>query len=130
MRSDDGRIISNFITQALRGNPLTVYGDGTQTRSFQYVDDLISGLILLAESTSKGPMNLGNPEEYTILELAQLIREFTQSASSIVFGPLPADDPQQRRPDITLATQTLGWKPTVSVRDGLQRTIEYYRTCC
>ena len=127
MRPDDGRIISNFITQCLRGDALTVHGDGSQTRSFQYVDDLITGLILLAESTSRGPMNLGNPEEYTVLALAQLIRDLTQSRSSIVFEPLPTDDPQQRRPDITLAQRTLGWQPTVSVRDGLQRTIAYYR---
>jgi nucleoside-diphosphate-sugar epimerase len=127
MRPDDGRIISNFITQCLRGDALTVHGDGSQTRSFQYVDDLITGLILLAESTSRGPMNLGNPEEYTVLALAQLIRDLTQSRSSIVFEPLPTDDPQQRRPDIGLATRTLEWQPTVSVRDGLQRTIAYYR---
>ena len=127
MRPDDGRIISNFITQCLRGDALTVHGDGSQTRSFQYVDDLITGLILLAESTSRGPMNLGNPEEYTVLALAQLIRDLTQSRSSIVFEPLPTDDPQQRRPDIGLATRTLEWQPTVSVRDGLQRTIDYYR---
>ncbi len=119
--------MSNFITQALRGDALTVYGDGSQTRSFQYVDDLVRGLVLLAESTSSGPMNLGNPEEYTVLELAQLIRELTESSSAIVFEPLPADDPKQRRPDITLAHRELGWQPTVSVREGLQRTIAYYR---
>jgi dTDP-glucose 4,6-dehydratase len=127
MRSDDGRIMSNFITQALRGDALTVYGDGSQTRSFQYVDDLVRGLVLLAESTSSGPMNLGNPEEYTVLELAQLIRELTESSSAIVFEALPEDDPKQRRPDITLAHRELGWQPTVSVREGLQRTIAYYR---
>jgi nucleoside-diphosphate-sugar epimerase len=127
MRSDDGRIMSNFITQCLQGDPLTVYGDGSQTRSFQYVDDLVAGLILLAESTSSGPMNLGNPEEYTVLELALLIRELTDSSSAIVFEPLPTDDPKQRRPDITLAHRELGWQPTVSVREGLQRTIAYYR---
>jgi nucleoside-diphosphate-sugar epimerase len=127
MRSDDGRIMSNFITQALRGDALTVYGDGSQTRSFQYVDDLVGGLVLLAESTSSGPMNLGNPEEYTVLELALLIRELTESSSAIVFEALPADDPKQRRPDITLAHRELGWQPTVSVREGLQRTIAYYR---
>jgi nucleoside-diphosphate-sugar epimerase len=127
MRSDDGRIMSNFITQCLRGDALTVYGDGSQTRSFQYVDDLVGGLVRLAESASSGPMNLGNPEEYTVLELAQLIRELTGSSSAIVFEPLPADDPKQRRPDITLAHRELGWQPTVSVRDGLQRTIAYYR---
>ncbi len=130
MRPDDGRIISNFITQCLRGDALTVHGDGSQTRSFQYVDDLITGLILLAESTSKGPMNLGNPEEYTVLALAQLIRDLTQSHSSIDFEPLPPDDPQQRRPDIELAYLELGWQPTVSVREGLQRTIAYYRDGC
>jgi nucleoside-diphosphate-sugar epimerase len=127
MRSDDGRIISNFITQCLRGAALTVYGDGSQTRSYQFVDDLIEGLILLAESTCRGPMNLGNPEEYTVLELAQLIRDLTQSSSAIVFEPLPMDDPRQRRPDIALAQRTLGWQPTVRVRDGLKRTIAYYR---
>jgi nucleoside-diphosphate-sugar epimerase len=127
MRSDDGRIISNFITQCLRSDALTVYGDGSQTRSYQFVDDLIEGLILLAESTCRGPMNLGNPEEYTVLELAQLIRDLTQSSSAIVFEPLPMDDPRQRRPDIALAQRTLGWQPTVRVRDGLKRTIAYYR---
>jgi nucleoside-diphosphate-sugar epimerase len=130
MRPDDGRIISNFIMQCLRADSLTVHGDGSQTRSFQYVDDLITGLILLAESTSSGPMNLGNPEEYTVLALAQLIRDLTQSRSTIVFETLPTDDPQQRRPDITLAHRVLGWQPTVRVRDGLQRTIAYYRGCC
>jgi nucleoside-diphosphate-sugar epimerase len=130
MRPDDGRIVSNFITQCLRRDELTVHGDGSQTRSFQFVDDLIAGLILLAESTSRGPVNLGNPEEYTVLELAQLIRDLTQSSSPIVFEPLPADDPRQRRPDIALAHRELGWLPTVSLRDGLQRTIDYYRAGC
>ena len=107
-----------------------MYGDGSQTRSFQYVDDLVTSLILLAESTCRGPMNLGNPEEHTVLGLAQLVLELTNSPSSIVIEPLPHDDPRQRRPDITLASRELGWQPKVPVREGLKRTIAYYRERC
>ncbi len=120
-------IVSNFIAHCLRGDALTVYCDGSQTRMFQYVDDLVSGLILLAESPCREPINLRNPEEYTVLELAQLLRERTNSASPIVFEALPADDPEQRRPDIALDHWELGWQPAMSVRDGLKRRITYYR---
>jgi nucleoside-diphosphate-sugar epimerase len=127
MRPDDGRIISNFITQALRGEPLTIYGEGTQTRSFQFIDDLISGLTRLSDSQCAGPMNIGNPEEHTVLELAELVLELTTSASPISFAPLPQDDPQQRRPDISLARKALNWEPRIPLRDGLMPTIAYYR---
>jgi nucleoside-diphosphate-sugar epimerase len=125
MQPDDGRVITNFIGQALRGEPLTIYGAGTQTRSFCYVDDLIEGMVALLWSDHRGPMNLGNPNEFTMLELASLVIELTGSRSPLVFEPLPADDPKQRRPDITRAQTLLGWNPKVSLRDGLLRTIEY-----
>jgi nucleoside-diphosphate-sugar epimerase len=127
MDPDDGRVVSNFIVQALRGAPLTVYGAGSQTRSFQYVDDLIDGMVRLMESTHCGPVNIGNPSEYTILQLAQLIQELTASAAPIEFLPLPGDDPKQRRPDITLARTLLGWEPQVSVTMGLGSTIAYFK---
>jgi len=127
MDPNDGRVVSNFIVQALRGTPLTVYGAGSQTRSFQYVDDLIDGMIRLMESAHCGPVNIGNPSEYTILQFAQLIRELTATAAPIEFLPLPADDPKQRRPDITLAQTVLGWEPRVSVRAGLAATIAYFK---
>jgi nucleoside-diphosphate-sugar epimerase len=129
MDRDDGRVVSNFITQALENQPLTVYGDGSQSRSFQYVDDLVEGLMCLMASEARGPLNLGNPEEYTMLQLATMIRELVGSTSEIVFAPLPIDDPRQRRPDITLAKELLGWEPTVPVREGLLRTIAYFRSC-
>lgn len=129
MRLDDGRVIPNFICQALRGEPLTVYGDGSQTRSFCYIDDLIEGIYRLA--TYEGLMgevfNLGNPDEYTVKELAQLIINLTGSNSGIVYRPLPQDDPKRRRPDITKAMETLGWKPVIPLKEGLLKTIEYFR---
>jgi len=128
MLPDDGRVVSNFIIQALKGEDITVYGKGSQTRSFCYVDDLIEGFVrMMNVENFTGPVNLGNPEEYTILELAQKIIAMTGSKSKIAYKPLPSDDPTQRQPDITLAGQKLGWKPTVSVTEGLTRTIEYFR---
>lgn len=129
MNPADGRVIPNFVTQALHNNPLTVYGDGSQTRSFCYVDDLIAGMILLAESPKASGMtiNLGNPEEKTILELAMLIKEQTDSKSEIVYQPLPGDDPTKRRPDISKAKEVLGWAPKVTFEVGLQKTIEYFK---
>ncbi len=128
MLTNDGRVVSNFIIQALRGEDITVYGKGLQTRSFCYVDDLIEGMIRMMDCEHFiGPVNLGNPEEFTILELAQKIIAMTGSKSKITYKPLPSDDPRQRQPDITLAGQKLGWKPAISVNDGLQRTIEYFK---
>jgi dTDP-glucose 4,6-dehydratase len=126
-RSDDGRVVSNFILQALRGEPLTVYGDGSQTRSFTYVDDEVRGFLALLGSTYVGPVNIGNPDEFTVLELAELVLELTKSSSSIEFRDLPVDDPAQRRPDITLARTVLGWEPEVPLREGLERTIAWFR---
>jgi UDP-glucuronate decarboxylase len=127
MAENDGRVVSNFTLQALRGEEITVYGDGSQTRSFCYVDDLVDGLMAMMNCPEfTGPVNLGNPAETTILEFARRIVELTGSRSSIVFKPLPADDPQQRQPDITLAGERLGWKPAVPVGEGLKRTIDYF----
>ncbi|MEG2366195.1 MAG: UDP-glucuronic acid decarboxylase family protein [Alistipes sp.] len=130
MNVDDGRVVSNFIVQALRHQDLTIYGNGSQTRSFQYVDDLIEGMIRLMNITPKdytGPVNIGNPHEFTMLDLAQIVIEMTGSSSKIIFGNLPVDDPQQRRPDITLAKEVLnGWSPTIELREGLERTIAYF----
>ncbi|BAC08216.1 UDP-glucuronic acid decarboxylase family protein [Thermosynechococcus vestitus] len=123
MQVNDGRVVSNFIVQALQGIPLTVYGDGSQTRSFCYVSDLVEGLIQLMNSDHIGPVNLGNPDEYTVLELAQKIQALINPGVEIQFKPLPSDDPQRRRPDITLARTVLGWQPTISLLEGLQRTI-------
>lgn len=129
MAETDGRVVSNFIVQALRGEPLTVYGDGTQTRSFCFVSDLVDGMIRAMQTEDfTGPVNLGNPEEYTMLELAAMILELTGSSSAIEHRPLPQDDPRQRRPDITLARERLDWVPTLPVREGLARTVEYFRT--
>ncbi len=125
MRPHDGRAIPTFLRQALSGRPLTVFGDGSQTRSFCYVADEIRGLIALAESGYHDPVNIGNPGEYTLLELAEAVKEATGSDSEIVFAPLPVDDPKQRRPDISLARELLQWEPEVSLREGLQRTIEH-----
>jgi dTDP-glucose 4,6-dehydratase len=122
LRPDDGRVVSNFLVQAMRGDPLTVYGDGSQTRSLCYVDDLVDGIVRMLDCGHSGPVNLGNPDEYTVLELARLIIEFTGSSSPIEHLPLPEDDPTRRRPDITLATQLLGWKPTTPLEEGLRRT--------
>jgi dTDP-glucose 4,6-dehydratase len=121
----DGRVVSNFIDQARRGEPLTIYGDGSQTRSFCYVDDEIAGLVALLDSTLTGPVNIGNPDERTMLELADLVREVAGSTSTVVHRPLPVDDPTRRCPDITLARRQLGWSPSVGLRDGIARTIDY-----
>ena len=128
MHPNDGRVVSNFIVQALRGAPITLSGDGGQTRSFCYVDDLVEGLMRLMATPDEvtGPINLGNPQEITIAELAALVIELTGSASKIVRQPLPDDDPRRRRPDIGLAEKTLDWRPTISLRDGLSRTIAYF----
>ncbi|MBW2227336.1 MAG: SDR family oxidoreductase [Deltaproteobacteria bacterium] len=128
MHLNDGRVVSNFVVQALRGEPLTIFGDGTQTRSFCYVDDLIEGLVRFMDSIDDvtGPMNLGKPGEFTILELAKKVIELSNSRSEIVFEPLPADDPRQRRPDITLAREVIGWEPKVELDEGLKKTIAYF----
>ena len=130
MHPNDGRVVSNFIVQALRGEPITIYGDGSQTRSFCYVDDLIDGLIRLMETTPEftGPVNLGNPTEFCILDLAKLVLKLTGSSSPIVFKPLPHDDPKQRRPDITLAKTHLHWEPKIPLEEGLLRTVEYFNS--
>jgi len=130
MHPNDGRVVSNFIIQALRGEPLTVYGQGQQTRSFCYVDDLIEAFVRLmaTDDDFTGPVNTGNPGEFTILELAKLVIEYTGSKSKIDFRPLPQDDPKQRRPDITLAKAKLGWEPKVPLTEGLKKTIEYFDT--
>jgi len=128
MRPDDGRAVSNFLTQALEGKPITVFGDGSQTRSFTYVDDEIRGFLALLDSNVTEPVNIGNPgTEHTILQLAELAVEVTGSSSEIVFEPLPVDDPTQRQPDITKARTLLGWEPEVDLRDGLERTAAYFR---
>ena len=129
MAINDGRVVSNFIIQALQGNDITVYGDGAHTRSFCYVEDMVAGLILMMNSTDDfyGPVNLGNPGEFTILQLAKLIIKLTKSKSEVQFQPLPADDPKQRKPDITLAKKKLGWTPRVDLEEGLISTIEYFR---
>jgi UDP-glucuronate decarboxylase len=128
MHPNDGRVVSNFIVQALRGESITVYGDGRQTRSFCYADDLIDGFLKLMQTERgvTGPINLGNPGEFTIRELAEMVIEMTGSASKIDFRPLPADDPMQRKPDITQATETLGWTPRIALREGLTKTIAYF----
>jgi UDP-glucuronate decarboxylase len=127
MAINDGRVVSNFIVQALRGEDITVFGDGSQTRSFCYVDDLIEGLIRMMHSPDgfTGPVNIGTPEEFTILKLAEIVMDITKSSSRIVFLPLPQDDPVQRRPDITLAKEKLGWEPRVRLLDGLKKTTDY-----
>ena len=129
MRADDGRVVSNFIVQALRGEPLTIYGDGRQTRSFCYVDDLIDGLLKLMNTPPdfSGPVNLGNPGEFTVGELAEKIIDLVGSKSKLSYHPLPDDDPVQRRPDIMLASTVLDWQPTVSLEDGLKKTISYFK---
>lgn len=127
LHPDDGRVISNFMMQALRGDPLTIYGDGSQTRSFCYVDDLIEGMVRLARSDEHMPVNIGNPGEFTILECAQAVLEVTGSKSELRHEPLPTDDPTRRRPDISKARDILDWQPQVSLKEGLQRSIEYFR---
>jgi UDP-glucuronate decarboxylase len=126
MHPNDGRVVSNFIVQALRGEPLTVYGDGSQTRSFCFVEDEIRGLIALLDSSLVGPVNLGHPDERSMLELAHFVLELTGSASDIIFEPLPTDDPTRRCPDITLARRELGWEPTIGLREGIERTMQYF----
>ena len=127
MRPKDGRVVSNFIVQAIKGDPLTVYGDGSQTRSFCYVDDLIDGIVRLFERGGSDPTNIGNPNEFTVRQLAELVLRLTGSRSAIVEQPLPTDDPKVRQPDIRHARATLDWEPRVSLEDGLRRTIEYFR---
>jgi UDP-glucuronate decarboxylase len=132
MDTDDGRVVSNFIVQALQGKPITVYGDGNQTRSFCYVDDLVEGMIrymtLGTDESIPGPINLGNPGEFTMMELAQKILKVTGSTSHILQQPLPQDDPKQRKPDISKAKQYLNWEPTIALEEGLVKTIEYFKT--
>jgi UDP-glucuronate decarboxylase len=129
MHPNDGRVVSNFIVQALLGQDLTIYGDGQQTRSFCYVDDMIDGFLNMMESSNSfiGPVNLGNPNEFTMLELAEKVRELIGGSSKLVFKPLPSDDPKQRKPDIALAKEKLSWVPTVELEEGLSKTIEYFR---
>jgi UDP-glucuronate decarboxylase len=130
MQPDDGRVVSNFIIQALAGKDITIYGDGSQTRSFCYVDDLVSGILgyLSTAKNITGPINLGNPSEFTMLELAETVIRLTNSNSKIVFQPLPSDDPQRRKPQIDLAKSLLGWEPKIALETGLLRTIEYFRS--
>lgn len=129
MHPNDGRVVSNFIVQALRGEPITIYGDGNQTRSFCYVDDLIDGMMRLMASGEDftGPVNIGNPGEFTMLQLAETVLKLVGGSSKLVFQPLPSDDPKQRQPDISLARQELGWEPKVKLEDGLKETIDYFR---
>ena len=128
MLADDGRVVSNFIVQALQGKDITVYGEGQQTRSFCYVDDLIEGFLrLMNQDQAIGPMNIGNPSEFTILELAEKVLQITGSSSKIVFKPMPEDDPKQRQPDITQAKEILKWEPTVALDEGLDKTIAYFK---
>jgi nucleoside-diphosphate-sugar epimerase len=126
MRGDDGRMIPNFVSQALIGRPLTVYGDGLQTRSIQYVDDLVEGTFRLMRSEERRPVNIGNPVEYTVREVAELIAELSESGSKVVYEPLPEDDPKRRCPDITRAREVLGWEPYVPAREGLQKTLAWF----
>jgi UDP-glucuronate decarboxylase len=130
MHPNDGRVVSNFIVQALKGEPITIYGDGQQTRSFCYVDDLVEGFVRLMDSSDEitGPMNLGNPGEFTILELAEKVIALTGSKSTMIRKPLPADDPMQRQPDISFARRAIGWEPKVQLEDGLKRAIAYFDT--
>jgi len=127
MRPDDGRAVSNFIVAALRGRPLTLYGDGSQTRSFCYVDDEVRGFLALLDADVTGPVNIGNPNEFTIRRLAEIVLEVTGSTAELVEQPLPVDDPTQRQPDITRAAELLGWRPEVDLRTGIERTVEHFR---
>jgi dTDP-glucose 4,6-dehydratase len=128
LHPDDGRVVSNFMVQALRGEPLTIYGDGSQTRSFCYVDDLIEGIVRLSRTDERLPVNIGNPSEFTILECAQTVLEVTGSESELRYGALPEDDPVRRQPDIAKARRLLGWEPTVQLKEGLTRTLEFFRS--
>jgi dTDP-glucose 4,6-dehydratase len=127
MRARDGRVVSNFLVQSLQGKPLTIYGDGSQTRSFCYVDDEVRGILALLDGDLVGPVNIGNPDEFTVHELAHLVLEVIGSSSEIVYEPLPVDDPTQRQPDITLARTALGWEPRIDLREGLERTAAWFR---
>jgi len=129
MHPNDGRVVSNFIVQALRGEPITIYGDGSQTRSFCYVDDLIDGMLRLMDTPADfvGPINIGNPKEFSMLELAELVLQLVGGKSRLEYKPLPADDPRQRQPEIALARDALGWQPRVALEDGLKETIAYFR---
>jgi UDP-glucuronate decarboxylase len=128
MHPQDGRVVSNFIVQALTGNPITIYGDGSQTRSFCYVDDLVRGMIALMDQTKTiGPINVGNPNEFSMKELAEKVIELTGTSSKLQYKPLPQDDPKQRQPDITLAKKFLKWEPTIQLQEGLQKTIQYFK---
>lgn len=129
LQANDGRVISNLMMQALRGEPLSIYGDGSQTRSFCYVSDLIDGIVRLSRSDEVMPVNIGNPEEWTILECAEEVRAVTGSKDPITFKPLPQDDPLRRRPDITRAKTLLGWEPKIRLREGLERSLDYFRSC-
>lgn len=128
MQPEDGRVVTNFIVRALHGQPLVLYGDGSQTRSFQYVDDLVEGIVRLMRTDYYGPVNLGNPDEYKISQFAEIIRELVPGAGPVAYGKLPEDDPKQRKPDITLAKQLLAWEPSVPLRTGISRTIDYFRS--
>lgn len=130
MRPDDGRVVSNFIMQALKGEDITIYGDGMQTRSFQYIDDLVEGMVrMMASEDFTGPVNLGNPREFTMIELAELVLKMTNSSSKLIFTPLPSDDPKQRKPNISLAKEKLnGWEPTIRLEEGLVETIKYFKS--
>jgi dTDP-glucose 4,6-dehydratase len=125
MSPNDGRVVTNFITQALRGEPITIYGDGSQTRSFCYVDDLIRGLVMMLDSAEPGPINLGNPEEFTIRDFAELVLRLTGSASRLEYVALPQDDPTRRRPLITRARERIGWRPKIPVSEGVTETIQW-----
>jgi dTDP-glucose 4,6-dehydratase len=129
LQANDGRVISNFMMQALRGEPLTIYGDGLQTRSFCYVSDLIDGILRLSASSEHTPVNIGNPVEFTMIECAKEILAVTGSRSQLVFQPLPQDDPARRRPDITKARTLLGWEPKIALREGLERSLAYFQSC-
>ncbi len=126
MKADDGRVVTNFVVQALTGQPITIYGDGSQTRSFCFVSDEVRGFLALLDGPIVGPVNIGNPDEFTMVELAELVIELTGSRSELIFEPLPSDDPRQRQPDITLARTVLGWEPSVKLREGLAQTIEWF----
>ena len=128
MKADDGRVVSNFITSALNGQPLTIYGDGKQTRSFCYVDDLVRLILACMDRDTRNetPINAGNPEEYTMIELAELVMELVEGESSLIHHPLPVDDPRKRKPDISVAKRVLNWEPEICVRDGLSRTKKYF----
>jgi dTDP-glucose 4,6-dehydratase len=128
MNARDGRIVTNFITQALNGDPVTIYGDGSQTRSFCYVDDLIRGIVSMIDSAEPGPLNLGNPEEFTVAEFAQLVLRITGSPSAVEHRPLPVDDPTRRCPVITRVNELLGWHPEILAEEGVRRTVEWFRS--